>query len=264
MGAEERIALVTGSSSGIGRGIAIRLARDGYLVLLNSRKADPSVTDSGVYEVKSMIEGKGGKADVHPGDISLDADRRGIMNFIEETYGRLDLLVNNAGVAPRRRVDILDAAPEDFDWLLSINLKGPYFLTQLAAKLMMKQREAGVSRNPRIAFITSVSAYTSSTSRGDYCISKAGLSMVAKLFADRLAEYGIPVIEIRPGIIDTPMIDKVRDKYQTLAEEGVVPQGRLGTAEDVAGVVSAFGRGDLDYCTGESIEVSGGFGLRRL
>jgi NAD(P)-dependent dehydrogenase (short-subunit alcohol dehydrogenase family) len=264
MGAEERIALVTGSSSGIGRGIAIRLASDGYLVVLNSRRADPSVTDSGVHEVKSAIEAVGGKADVYSGDISLEADRRGMMEFVGNTYGRLDLLVNNAGVAPRKRVDILDADPEDFDWLVSINLKGSYFLTQLAAKLMMKQPKTGVSRKPRIAFITSISAYTSSTSRGDYCISKAGLSMVAKLFADRLAAHGIPVIEIRPGIIDTPMIDKVRDKYRKLAEEGTVPQGRLGTPEDVAGVVSAFGRGDLDYCTGESIEVSGGFGLRRL
>ncbi|HRR86396.1 MAG TPA: SDR family oxidoreductase, partial [Phycisphaerae bacterium] len=178
--------------------------------------------------------------------------------------GRLDLLVNNAGVAPKQRVDILQAGEETFDRLISINLKGPYFLTQLAANRMIAWKKAGRITTPRIVFITSISAYTSSPARGEYCVSKAGLSMAVRLYADRLGEHGIPVIEIRPGIIQTPMTSVVKDKYDKLIAEGLLINRRWGLPEDVAAVVAAVARGDLDYSTGESIEVSGGFNVRRL
>ena len=257
-------ALVTGSGQGIGRGIAIALARDGYTVLLNSRSADPSQTDSGAYEVQGAIAAAGGQADVIRADVASAADRQAIVAFIEERYGRLDLLVNNAGVAPKVRQDILEAGEESFDRVLGINLKGPYFLTQALACRMVAWKQAGVAPTPRICFITSISAYTSSPARGEYCVSKAGLTMAVQLYADRLAEYDIPVIEIRPGIIATPMTSVVQEKYDHLIAGGLLPTRRWGQPEDVARAVSAFGRGDLDYSTGVSIDVSGGFQLRRL
>ncbi|MCD6288223.1 MAG: 3-ketoacyl-ACP reductase [Candidatus Hydrogenedentes bacterium] len=261
---KSRVALVTGSGQGIGRGIAIKLAQDGFTVILNSRRADPANTEWGPYEVKAVIETDGGKADVVKADVSDAADRERIAEFISSRYGRLDLLVNNAGVAPKERKDILDASQESFDRVLGINLRGPYFLTQLIARKMIEWKNNGTVEQPRIAFITSISAYTSSPSRGEYCVSKAGLSMAAKLYAHRLAEYGIPVIEIQPGIIETPMTSGVKEKYDALIADGLLLTKRWGRPEDVAALVSAFARGDLDYSTGESIEVGGGFGLLRL
>ncbi len=259
-----RVALVTGAGQGIGRGIALQLAADGFCVVINDIVADPSSTESGAYEVQKTIEEAGGRAEVHRADVASAADRQAMMKFVVEELGRLDLLVNNAGVAPKERTDILKATEESFDRVMSINLKGPYFLTKLAADRMIQWKRADKVRHPRIVFITSISAYASSPSRGDYCVSKAGLSMAAKLYADRLAEFGIPVLEIRPGIIRTPMTSGVKDKYDKLIEEGLLPIKRWGEPEDVARVVSAFARGDLDYCTGQAIEVGGGFGIRRL
>jgi 3-oxoacyl-[acyl-carrier protein] reductase len=261
---DQRVALVTGSGQGIGRGIAIRLAQDGFTVILNSRRADPANTEQGPYEVKQVIEAAGGSADVVRADVSDPGDRERILEFIRSTFGRLDLLVNNAGVAPTERKDILEADIASFDRVIGINLRGPYFLTQLVAREMIAWKDAGVVDAPRIAFITSISAYTSSPSRGEYCISKAGLSMAAKLYAHRLADNGIPVIEIQPGIIETPMTSGVKNKYDTLIADGLLPTKRWGKPQDVAALVAAFARGDLDYSTGESIEVGGGFGLRRL
>jgi len=258
------VALVTGSGAGIGRAIAIQLALDGYAVVLNSRTADPLRTDEGAGEVKSAIEQSGGIAEVFRADIASRGDRQGLADFIDERFGRLDLLVNNAGVAPQERRDLLDATESSFDRVLSINLKGPYFLTQLMANLMIAYKREGRSPHPRIAFVTSISSYTTSTNRGDYCISKAGLSMAASLFADRLAEDDIPVIEVRPGVIATRMTSTVTEKYDRLIAEGVFPQRRWGRPEDVAMAVSAFARGHLDYSTGAIIEVSGGFQLKRL
>ncbi|MCK4283480.1 MAG: 3-ketoacyl-ACP reductase [Candidatus Brocadiae bacterium] len=259
-----RVALVTGAGQGIGRGVALQLAADGFCVVINDIVADPSNTESGAYEVKKTIEGAGGRAEVHRADVASAADRQAMMDFVAEELGRLDLLVNNAGVAPKERTDILKAGEESFDRVMSVNLKGPYFLTQRAADRMIQWKRAGKVGHPRIVFITSISAYASSPSRGEYCVSKAGLSMAAKLYADRLAEFGIPVLEIRPGIIRTPMTSVVKDKYDKLIEEGLLPIKRWGEPEDVARVVSAFARGDLDYCTGQAIEVGGGFGIRRL
>ncbi len=204
------VALVTGAGQGIGRGIALQLAADGYLVVINDVVADPAKTDSGAYEVKATIESGGGRAHVIRADIADAAGRAGMIEEIAERFGRLDLLVNNAGVAPRERKDILEAGEESYDRVMGINLRAPYFLTQLAARRMIEWKRAGVVACPRIVFITSVSAYTSSPSRGEYCISKAGLSMVVKLYADRLAEFAIPVIEVRPGIIETPMTSVVK------------------------------------------------------
>jgi NAD(P)-dependent dehydrogenase (short-subunit alcohol dehydrogenase family) len=214
--------------------------------------------------VKAAIEAAGGVVEVFRADVALARDRQEMIDFVASRFGRLDLLVNNAGIAPIERRDILEATEESFERVLAVNLKGPYFLTQLAARRMTRWVEEGAVEAPRIVFITSISAYTSSLTRGEYCISKAGLSMAAKLYADRLAEFGIPVIEIRPGIIETPMTAVVKDKYDRLIADGLVPQKRWGKPEDIARVVSAFARGDLDYSTGESIEVGGGFHLRRL
>lgn len=261
---DNRVALVTGAGQGIGRGIALQLARDGYAVAVNDVIADPDNAERGAYEVKKTVEEAGGTAEVFRADISSDADRRQMIDAICETFGRIDLLVNNAGVAPKERKDILEATEESFERLMAINLQGPYFLTQLVANRMVAWKQEGVTPEPRIVFITSISAYVSSPSRGEYCVSKAGLSMAAKLYADRLAEFDIPVLEIRPGIIETPMTSVVKGKYDAMIADGLLPQKRWGQPEDVARVISAFGRGDLDYSTGEAIEVGGGFQIRRL
>ena len=225
--ASKKVALVTGSARGIGRAIALQLARDGYAVIING------VHSSG-EDVKHEIEQAGGVAATCRGDVSIAADREALVAFALNTFGRIDLLVNNAGVAPEVRADLLEAGEESFDRLININLKGPYFLTQLVAKEMIRlQSEKKIERG-RIAFITSVSAYATSTNRGDYCISKAGLSMAAALWAHRLAEHQIPVLEFRPGVIATDMTASVQEKYDNLFAAGLLPQNRWGNVEDVA------------------------------
>lgn len=259
-----RVALVTGSTRGIGRGIALRLARDGYRVVVSSINADPESPNSAAAQVVRTIEEEGGEAVVCRADVASAEDRHRLLDFVADRFDRLDLLVNNAGVAPLERKDIIEADAESFDRLMAINLRGPYFLTQLAAARMIAWQASGRVPKARIAFVTSISAYAASIARGDYCISKAGLSMAAKLFAARLAEYEIPVIEIQPGIIATDMTSAVKEKYDKLIAEGLLPTRRWGEVEDVAAVVSAFGNGQFDYSTGQIIEVGGGFGLRRL
>lgn len=254
----ERVALITGSGRGIGRAIAEQLGRDGYAVVVNA------VRREGAEATRAAILAAGGRAEIALADISKRDARRRLLAGIEETFGRLDLLVNNAGVAPAERRDLLAAGEASFDRLISINLRGPYFLTQEVARRMIAWKLAGSVAAPRIAFITSISAYTVSTNRGDYCISKAGLSMAAQLFAARLAEHDIPVLEIRPGIVTTDMTAGVKEKYDRMIAEGLLPTRRWGRPEDVARAVSAFARGDLDYSTGAALEVSGGFNLRRL
>lgn len=261
---DKRVALVTGSGAGIGRGIGLQLAADGYHVFLNSRSADPSVTDKGAYEGLARITEAGGSGDVIRADVSSAEDRGRMIETIAEKCGRLDLLVNNAGVAPNVRADILEAGEESFDRLININVKGPYFLTQLAAQRMIEWKRAGVIPTGRIVFVTSISAFTSSVNRGDYCISKAALSMASALFADRLGEYDIPVVELRPGVIATDMTAGVKEKYDALIADGIFPQKRWGQPEDIARAVSAVGRGDFDYSTGTAIDISGGFNLHRL
>jgi 3-oxoacyl-[acyl-carrier protein] reductase len=260
----KQLALVTGAGQGIGRGIALQLARDGFAILINDVVADPADASKGPYEVKKSIEAAGGEAEVFKADIASAADRAAMLAFVDKRFGRLDLLVNNAGVACKERRDILDATEESFERLMSINLQGPYFLTQLAANKMIEYKKERRIENARIVFITSISAYTSSTGRGEYCVSKAGLAMGATLFADRLAEFDIPVIQIAPGIIETPMTSVVKGKYDKMIAEGLLPTKRWGQPEDIAKAVSAVAQGYLDYSTGAVIEVGGGFGLKRL
>lgn len=253
-----KTACVTGAASGIGLAIARGLAAAGYKILV----ADIRETD----EAEEIIRDFEGTGHVYiRADISSEADRLRILDAAKEKLGRLDLLVNNAGVAPRERKDILETTEESYDRLMSINLKGPFFLTQTLARYMIELVEAGAIERPKIVNISSMSAYTSSTSRGEYCISKAGVSMVTKLFADRLAEYGINVYEIRPGIIRTPMTDAVVAKYDKLIlEDGILPIRRWGFPEDIANAVKAIVIGGFEYSTGEVFNIDGGFHLRRL
>ncbi|HVK04455.1 MAG TPA: 3-ketoacyl-ACP reductase [Armatimonadaceae bacterium] len=254
------VALVTGASRGIGRGIAVELGKLGYAVVVNYA-GNAAAAD----ECLTLVREAGGDGVTCQGDIGVAADRERLVETALSTYGRIDLLVNNAGVAPNVRADILDAGEESFDRLVNINLKGPYFLTQSVAKAMIAQAEREPNgRRPAIVTITSVSAYTASVNRGDYCISKAGLGMMTALWAARLAEYGINVYEIRPGVIATDMTGPVKEKYDKMIAEGAWPIRRWGLPEDVGRAVSAIARGDFPFSTGEVFNVDGGFHLRVL
>lgn len=246
-----RSAFVTGSTRGIGRGIAEALRREGWRVFFSgTRKEPPADLPAG--------------ADYIPCDISRAEDRQAALEEILRRCGRIDLLVNNAGVAPLERRDILEMTEESFDRVTGINLKGTLFMCQLFAREMIAERERVSEWQPRIVNIGSMSAYTSSTSRGEYCVSKAGVGMVTKLFADRLAAEGIPVFEVRPGIIDTDMTKVVHEKYERMIGEGLLPVRRFGKPEDVAGMVLACAGGLLDYSAGQVLDADGGFSLRRL
>jgi NAD(P)-dependent dehydrogenase (short-subunit alcohol dehydrogenase family) len=252
---EKRTAIVTGGSRGIGRGISVALAHAECNVVVNyARNA------SAAEEVKREIESAGSKAHLVQADVSVSSDRQKLVDETMRAFGRLDLLVNNAGVAPDVRADILEASEASFDRLININLKGPYFLTQLAANAMIKSKTPG-----KIVTISSISAYTASVNRGDYCIAKAGLSMLTRLFAARLAEHGINVFEIRPGVIETDMTGPVKAKYDKLIlEQDLTPIHRWGKPDDVARAVVAIATDLLPFSTGEVINVDGGFHLRRL
>lgn len=257
---EKPVSLVTGAGRGIGRGIALELAKLGHNVVINYAGNAPAAG-----ECLRLVREAGGDGLTVQADISSSADRAALVQRVISEYGRIDLLVNNAGVAPSLRADLLEAGEESFDRLIGINLKGPYFLTQLVAKRMIEQvRSSNSFGPPRIVTISSVSAYAASTNRGDYCIAKAGLSMLTALFAARLAEYGINVYEVRPGIIATDMTAGVREKYDALVEQGAWPIRRWGEPEDVGRAVAAIARGDLPFSTGEVINVDGGFHLRTL
>ena len=260
-------AIITGASRGIGRGIALELARLGFDLVINyATNLHPAQETAA--DCIALAKGLGVhiRAEVCQADIGNAKDRSKLIDFTKERFGRLDLLVNNAGVAPEVRADILEASEESFDRLMRINVKGPYFLTQLAAKWMIEQKSKTPSQSfhPKIVTITSISAYTASTNRGDYCITKAALSMLTPLYAARLAEHGINVYEIRPGIIATDMTSPVKDKYDTLICDGLTPIKRWGTPEDVGKAVAAIAQGLLLFSIGEVINVDGGFHLRRL
>jgi NAD(P)-dependent dehydrogenase (short-subunit alcohol dehydrogenase family) len=241
------VAIVTGASRGIGRGVALELARTHTVV----------ATYRGRRDAAESLAAECG-ADIVQSDIGSAGDRESLIAHTMEKHGRLDLLVNNAGIAPRERKDIVEATEEIFDEVLDTNLKGPYFLTQLAAREMLKQGSG------RIAFVTSISAYTASTMRGEYCISKAGLSMAVQLWAARLAQHNIQVFEIRPGIIRTDMISKVEQIYEEKIKAGLLPQPRMGESADIARTVRAIADGLLDYSTGTVLNVDGGFHMRIL
>jgi len=277
-------AIVTGGSRGIGRGIALELAKLGFDLVVNYAGNETAARQTAADCVaQAKASGKAIRAEICQADISIGPARRKLIDFTRSTFGRLDLLVNNAGVAPDVRADILEAGEESFDRLININVKGPYFLTQLAANWMIEQTAPKLAATavlsqshlgaaptprapyrPKIVTISSISAYTASTNRGDYCIAKAALSMLTPLFAARLAEHGINVYEIRPGVIATDMTGPVKEKYDKLIAEGLTPIQRWGTPEDIGRAVAAIAQDLLPFSTGEVLNVDGGFHLRRL
>jgi NAD(P)-dependent dehydrogenase (short-subunit alcohol dehydrogenase family) len=260
------VALVTGASRGIGRGIAIELARLGLSVAINYLQQYESA-----LECKRLCEqAAAGKAEsafeLFRGDVSKTQDRAALLKAVQERFAWIDLLVNNAGVAPTRRVDLLEATEESFDRVMNINVRGPYFLTQAVANFWiagLKQRPKDTAK-PKIVNVSSISAYAPSVNRGDYCMSKAALSMMTQLFAARLAEYGINVYEIRPGIVQTDMTEPVKEKYDGMISSGLTPLARWGTPEDVGRAVVAIAEDRFPFSTGQVINVDGGFHIRRL
>lgn len=255
----ERVAIVTGASRGIGRGVALALAEQGWAVSINYRGHDAAAN-----EVAGLVEQAGGRPLVIQADVTAAADRQRLVEETVETFGRIDLLVNNAGMAPRQRVDLLETSEASYDEVMGVNLKGPFFLSQLVARVMIAGLAAGTLADPKIINMGSISTYASSPNRAEYCISKAGMGMMTALLADRLAEYGINVYELRPGIIATDMTSAVKEKYDRLIGEGLTPIRRWGWPEDVARAVVAIADGCLPFSTGEVINVDGGFHLRRL
>jgi len=261
---EKSVALITGASRGIGRGIALKLAESGYHIVGAARKLEGEEGRSGLLDLQPEIEKFGVEFFPYQMDVGDLDTHTEILDAIDDRFGRLDLLVNNAGVAPLVRRDILDTTAESFDRVIGINLKGSLFLTQKVARYMLFKRLVAQGHHPKIVFITSISAEWSSPPRVEYCVSKAGLSMVSQVFAHRLIDEGINVYEIRPGLIETDMTERVKEKYDPLINNGFVPQKRWGKPEDIAKVVSSIARGDLDYSPGAVIEVSGGMNIRRL
>ena len=257
-------AVVTGAGQGIGRGIVLALAREGFDIAGIDIVFEPRNTKKGLFEVTSEVEKLGRRFLPIEGDIARLEDHDRMLDAAVAEFGAIDVLVNNAGVAPAKRVDILETAPESYDRLLSVNARGPFFLTQNTARRMAARKDARPGLSPSIIFITSVSAVVSSTSRAEYCVSKAALSMTAALFANALAAKGINVYEVRPGIIATDMTAGVKDKYDRLIAGGLVPQGRWGLPEDVGRAVAALARGAFAFSTGAVVEVSGGLNIRRL
>jgi 3-oxoacyl-[acyl-carrier protein] reductase len=254
------VAIITGASRGIGRAVAISLAYEGFDIAAIARTVDSEGMEILSHEVEKR------NMEFFPVglDISCTDCQKEVVSNILERYGRIDFLVNNAGVAPLQRDDLLDMTEESYERVLNINLKGPVFFAQKIAKEMIWLKQQLSAYNPKIVFISSVSATHSSTNRTEYCISKAGLSMAATVFADRLSGEDIKVFEVRPGIIETDMTAKVRDKYTRLIAEGLVPQKRWGLPEDVGKAVASIARGDWDYSTGMIFHIGGGLNIQRL
>lgn len=264
--AERPVAIVTGGSRGIGKAIALELAKLGYDLSIAHFDFGPDGKPDDSNAEKTAMEISALEADcIHMrADISRKEDRARLLEVTRERFDRCDFLMNNAGVAPAKRADLLEATEESFERVLRINLQGPYFLTQAVANWMVAQKMQFPDRNFRIVNTSSMSAYTSSPARGEYCVSKAGVSMMTALYADRLAEFNIGVFEVRPGIIMTDMTSVVKEKYDKLIAEGITPIKRWGYPEDIAKAVGAVAEGRLDFCTGQVINVDGGFHLRRL
>ncbi|NDC87708.1 MAG: 3-ketoacyl-ACP reductase [Bacteroidetes bacterium] len=256
---EQPVALITGGTRGIGLGIAQCLAQAGYTIVVTGRRAPAEVEP----QLKEQFDAS---ATVHyvPSDIRDLSAHPALLDAVSKAFGRLDVLVNNAGVAPDVRKDILEAAPESYDRVMDINVKGPYFLTQRVANWMVEQKQAAPERTPSIVFITSISSDTASPSRGDYCLSKAALSMAAKLFAVRLAEHNIPTWEVRPGIIASDMTAGVKSKYDHLIADGLLLERRWGQPQDIGKAVRALVTGEVPYSTGSALHIDGGFAISRL
>lgn len=253
------VALITGGSRGIGLGIAQALVQEGYDVAINGMRPENEVT-----EVLHRLRSHGTDAIYCQGDVASAAARQQMLDIIRQHYGRLNVLVNNAGVAPKERHDILNATEESYEYVMKTNLQGPYFLTQAVANWMIAQRQADQTFSAQIINISSISATIASVNRGEYCLSKAGMSMMTLLFAARLGEYGIPVYEVRPGVIKTDMTAGVVSKYDQLIKDGLCVQPRWGYPEDVGKAVVALAKGAFPYSTGQTIMVDGGLTIPRL
>ncbi|HEY1377606.1 MAG TPA: 3-ketoacyl-ACP reductase [Gemmataceae bacterium] len=249
------VALVTGASRGIGRGISQALAKSGYAVVINyaGNEAAAREAQATLGEVESLL---------CQADVGSAGDRDRLVDTVLSRWERIDALVNNAGITSPGRKDILDATEDGWDRVMAVNLKGPYFLTQRVVREMIRLRDQLV--HPTVVNVSSLSAETVSVNRGDYCVSKAGLKMLTQLWAARTAEYGIRVYEVRPGVITTDMTAGVKDKYDRLIAEGLTPIGRWGTPDDVGRAVAALVTGQIPYCTGDTINIDGGFHIRRL
>ena len=257
---DKPVAVITGASRGIGRAVAIGLAAEGYDIAAIAR----SVDSEGMEFLEHEVEARGAQFFPVGLDISCTGCHKEVVSNILERYGRIDLLVNNAGVAPLLRNDVLDMTEESYERVLNINLKGPVFFAQKIAKEMIWLKNQIRDYRPAIIFTTSVSADLSSTNRAEYCISKAGLSMASRVFADRLSGEGILVYEVRPGIIQTDMTARIKDKYDKLIADGLVPQKRWGLPEDIANAVASLARGDWSFSTGMVFEISGGLNIHKL
>ena len=254
-----KVALVTGAGRGIGLGIAKCLAAEECDIAVCDIHQEEIVGDA-LDELRTL----GADVLYCLADVSDKEARARMLSGIRQRFGRLSVLVNNAGIAPKVRADILEATEESFEWVMRINLQGPYFLTQAVANWMLEQKQDAGDFEGYIVNISSISATVASPSRGEYCISKAGVSMATQLWAARLGEYDIPVYEIRPGVISTDMTKGVRAKYDKLISEGLMIQSRWGTPQDVGRAVAMLVRGDLGYSTGQVIMVDGGMSVQRL
>jgi len=255
----KKTALITGGSRGIGFGIAKSLAKEGYNLAINGVRDEEFVTEA-LNELREL----GAEVLYCQGSIAVSEDRESIIEKAYSVFGQINLLVNNAGIAPRVRLDLLETTLENYQEILTTNLEGPFFFTQSVAKKMAHAKQNNHAFEATIIFVTSISATVVSINRGEYCVSKAGLAMTSALFAVRLAEYNIPVFEIRPGVIATDMTSKVQEKYNTLFENGMALQPRWGTPEDVGKAVASLTRGDFPYSTGQVIGVDGGMLIDRL
>ena len=255
----KRVALVTGGTRGIGFGIAQALAREGFNLALCGLRDESAVTDP-----LKMLRSMSAEALYCKCDVAQADARDEMLAAVRQRFGRLDVLVNNAGIAPKERRDILEATEESFEHVLRTNLQGPYFLTQSVARWMVEQKKGDTTFTGCIVNVSSISASVASVNRGEYCISKAGVAMATQLWAARLGEFNIPVYEVRPGIIKTDMTTGVQEKYDKLLGEGLTIQRRWGTPEDVGKAVASLARGDLPYSTGQIIMVDGGLTVQRL
>jgi 3-oxoacyl-[acyl-carrier protein] reductase len=257
---DKPVAVITGASRGIGRSVAIALATEGYDIAAIAR----SVDSEGMEILGPEVEKRGAQFFPIGLDISCTSCQKEVVANILERYGRIDILVNNAGVAPLLRNDVLDMTEESYERVMNINLKGPVFFAQKIAREMIWLKQQLTEYRPVMIFITSVSAVLSSTNRAEYCVSKAGLSMYSTVFADRLSHEGILVYEVRPGIIQTDMTAKIKDKYDKLISEGLVPQKRWGLPEEIGKAVASVARGDWGFSTGMIFEISGGLNIHKL
>jgi len=254
------VAVITGASRGIGKSVVIALAAEGYDIAAIAR----SVDSEGMENLCLEVEKSGAQFFPVGLDISCTGCQEEVVSNILERYGRIDILINNAGVAPLQRYDVLDMTEESYDRVMNINLKGPVFFAQKIAREMIWLKQQMINYKPVIVFVTSVSSVLSSTNRAEYCVSKAGLTMASTVFADRLSHEGILVFEVRPGVIQTDMTVKIKDKYDKLISEGLVPQKRWGFPEDISKAVASIARGDWSFSTGMVFEISGGLNIHKI